>query len=473
MSLSKQVELVLRSDLGIALNDSFVLGVSGGADSMALLNEIVKQGYSPTVAHLNHKLRANSDEDAKFVEGQAKSRKLSFVVNDTDINELSKGSHKNIEALSRRMRYEFLFSTAEESKAKAVLVGHHANDQIETLLMHLLRGSGPDGLAGMKSISTPNEWSQTIPLVRPLLPLFRSEIEDYCKLQNVEFVTDESNADTNFTRNAIRHELMPELEKFNPNAAEVLLTTQRILGDENQYLNKLVENNWTDIIIVRKESELVINRSAWEKLPLVIKRRMVRKITQSLEVDPAKLDFRQVELLINWSQSSKVNDRLLWIADIEVLMEGNQIIFQRIGNNELEVPQLQSSHLINLDKSFSINIGRDWVFSGQAIIASDKKIDFGTDRYSIACDLEKFEELQLRPRLPGDRFQPLGMRDGSMKLSDFMINEKIPERAREKWPVLASKNAILWIPGFQLAESVRVRSDSTRINHLAIVRGIV
>jgi tRNA(Ile)-lysidine synthase len=470
MSLSKQVELVLRSHLGIALKDSFVLGVSGGADSMALLNEIVNQGYSPIVAHLNHNLRAKSEEDAKFVEGQAKSRKLSFVVNHIDINELAKGSQKNIEALSRRMRYEFLFSTAEESKAKAVLVGHHANDQIETLLMHLLRGSGPEGLAGMFSISTPNEWNQTIPLVRPLLPLFRSEIEDYCKLHNVEFVTDESNADTNFTRNAIRHELMPELEKFNPNVAEVLLTTQRILGDENQFLNSLVESNWTDIIIVREEHRLVIKRNSWEKLPLVIKRRMVRKIVQSLEVDLAKLDFRQIEILINWGQTSKVNDRLLWIADIEVLIEGNQIIFQQVGKNEMEVPQIQSTHMISLGEPISINLGLDWLFRGQANIASEKEIDFSQDRYSIACDLGKFEELQLRPRLPGDRFQPLGMTDGSMKLSDFMINEKIPERARENWPVLASENSILWIPGFQLAESVRVRPDSTRIHHLSIVQ---
>ena len=208
------IQSTLERDCQILPDKQILVGVSGGADSLCLLDILIRLGYPVLVAHFNHLLRPEASDDARAVEGIADMLKVPLVLGEGSANDYAQEHNLSIEESARNLRYRFLFKRAEIHDAKAVAVAHNADDQVETVLMHLLRGAGLDGLTGMPYRALPNPWSETIPLVRPLLGIWRTEIETYCTERELNPVIDRSNIDTTFFRNRLRHELIPELDTY-------------------------------------------------------------------------------------------------------------------------------------------------------------------------------------------------------------------------------------------------------------------
>jgi tRNA(Ile)-lysidine synthase len=193
-----------------------IVGVSGGMDSMCLLHLLHKSGYSIVAAHFDHSLRDTSSEDARFVQNACDLWSIPLELKKVDVNKYCKEHGQNIEEGARDLRYEFLFDTAKNKGASAVLVAHHADDQVETVLMHFIRGAGLSGLKGMKYTSLLRQFSKTIPIIRPMLDVTRKSIEIYCEENKIPFVMDKTNTDITFFRNRLRYELIPRWKLIIP-----------------------------------------------------------------------------------------------------------------------------------------------------------------------------------------------------------------------------------------------------------------
>jgi len=211
-----EINSILREKCLITPGELVVTGVSGGPDSLCLMDLLHKLGYRVIVAHLDHRLRPESEDEAQRVKKMAAESGLPFVRESKDIETFSRQRGLSLEEGARLARYQFLFREAEKIRAAAVMVGHTADDQVETVLMHLLRGAGLPGLTGMSHRSLPNAWSEKIPLLRPLLGVWREAIWEYLNDQGLNPSLDPSNLDERIFRNRLRHELIPYLETFNP-----------------------------------------------------------------------------------------------------------------------------------------------------------------------------------------------------------------------------------------------------------------
>ena len=218
--------------------DRLVIGVSGGADSLALLTALAADGWDVHAAHFNHRLRDNADEDAEFVQVFCQKRSIPCVIGSGQTPVFAEEQSLNVEEAARRLRYRFLFETAAAKKAAAVVTAHHADDQVETVLLHLLRGTGLDGLTGM-AYRTGTEWHPKIPLVRPMLGVWREEIDAYLEQRGLSPQVDPSNLDTGYRRNQLRHETIPALEAVEPSFKANLLRMSEVLQGDRDLLDAI------------------------------------------------------------------------------------------------------------------------------------------------------------------------------------------------------------------------------------------
>jgi tRNA(Ile)-lysidine synthase len=225
-----KIARILQHEGKLEAQNLLLIGVSGGPDSLCLLHALHALGYHIIAAHVNHGLRPEADEEEQTIKQYAGELGVEFFSCKVDVLSYASEHSNSIEEAGRIMRYHYLFERAEKMGVCAVLVGHNADDQVETILMHLLRGSGLAGLRGMEYRSVPNPWSEHIPLIRPLLSIWREEIVKYLTEHGLKPISDQSNLDTTFFRNRLRHELFPILEKYNPRIRENLQRLGLILG---------------------------------------------------------------------------------------------------------------------------------------------------------------------------------------------------------------------------------------------------
>ena len=222
-----------------------------------LLHGLKAAGYPAVVAHFNHQLRPESKSESIFVLKLAQEWNLPAITETADVKIFAHENRLSIEEAARELRYEFLFRAANQIDAQAVAVGHNADDQVETILMHLLRGAGPAGLRGMRFRNLPNPWSATIPLIRPLLATWRLDIEAYVNSHQLAFVKDSSNLDPVYYRNRLRHEVIPYLQTLNPQIKQALWQTAEIVGTDYEFLAAEIQRVWDSDLIQKTEPGIV------------------------------------------------------------------------------------------------------------------------------------------------------------------------------------------------------------------------
>ena len=272
-----------------------VVGVSGGPDSYCLLDALVQLGYPVTAAHFDHQLRPESAQDAEHVRSTASRLGAAFVLGRGDVAAFARQEHRSIEDAARILRYRFLFSQARALSAQAVAVGHTADDQVETLLMHLLRGAGLNGLKGMAFRALRPAWDASIPLVRPLLELWREETLAWCSERGLEPLFDPTNQDPAYLRNRVRHELIPLLEQLNPRARQSLWRASQVLAGEEAILQEAVAAAWDACLGEQQPAALALRRSAFTQLSSGLQRAVLRKAIAQLNPQLEDVDFAAVE----------------------------------------------------------------------------------------------------------------------------------------------------------------------------------
>lgn len=430
--LDKIKKTMLQYDM-LSSGDSILIGLSGGPDSVCMLYILKKLGLKLSIAHLNHGLRGKeSDMDQKFCEEIGKKMDIPVFTKKVKIR---KG-----EDAARKARYKFLEETAEKIGAKKIALGHNADDQVETVLMRLLRGAGARGLAGIPPV---RRIGRAL-IVRPLINVWREEILDFLKKKNIAYKEDSTNKELIFFRNKIRHELIPFLSGYNPNIKNILQSTGRNMAMLDEFLEDITEkeirNNRVEIKRLRK-------------LHPIIRQEVVRRVVRNIEPGLV-LTSTQVENILALAGDLKGSKRVDLPKGISVIREYNYLIF----SNRKDA---KKTFQVEMSVPGSIKIKNCNIFIISKLCNINEKIV--KNPFEVIMDYDKITRpLIIRNRKPGDVFQPIGLK-GKKKVKDIFIDKKIPERFRDSIPIFISGRDICWIPGYRIGEKFKIASETKRI----------
>ncbi|QGG48743.1 tRNA lysidine(34) synthetase TilS [Heliorestis convoluta] len=439
-----------------------VVAASGGVDSTSLLwlfREV--SPYYPldlVVAHYNHALRGKeSQEDEDFIKALAHRLQLPFAVDSPPKGYWEKAKGNKMDE-ARKLRYRFFHDVAKKQGAQAISLAHHSDDQAETILFHLLRGSGLKGLAGMSL--------QQGMLLRPLLPFRRQELVEYMNLIGEAWREDSSNQSLTYSRNRLRHQVLPLLETFNPRLIESLNRTADLIRAEDAYLEERTQEVYKQVCTAEG-----LHIASWLQLPLALRRRILyhylRKHHSSAFLGLEKINEIEQKLSAKGSASPEITQ----VAGKRVVREEGLLklceemsVEERPYSYELTIPESyyeQSCQPIHeaLGKvtlcCFPLNDERD-----KANVQSDPLKKKGKHILWLDDKVLKEGKLLVRSRRPGDRFWPLGMK-GSKKVKDFLIDEKVPRRERNSVPLLVVGEKILWVMSYRADRRYLANQDST------------
>ncbi|MDE3089316.1 MAG: tRNA lysidine(34) synthetase TilS [Chloroflexota bacterium] len=476
MAVIDQVRTTIVEHRLFSHGDKVVVGVSGGPDSLTLLHVLraLRQelGIDLFVAHLNHQLRgSDSDADAQFVAWLAQEWTLPATIEARDVRALADAEHLSLEEAARHARYALLIDVAKRVGANVIAVAHHADDQAETVLMHLLRGAGLAGLRGMRYKIPIQELGFSVPtsslqlptsglqLVRPLLDITRAEIAAYCKQNDLTPRQDNSNFDTAFFRNRLRHETLPYLETLNPNLHQVLARTARAVTDDYDFVNRGMRLAYS--LIAREEKDgIVFDRAAWRTLHPALQRGTLRAAVQQLRGDLRDIDWTPIEDARRVALDKAAGAAATLPTGL-MLSVGYTDFTIADAARGVPMPDLPLLHVERVGlpvEGVTPLPDSDWVVQTEK---THRAVETA-DRWTARLDLEKCQgEAYLRRRRAGDRFQPAGLGGHTQTLHEFMINEKIQRAARALLPLLVVNDQIAWVCGWRVDERARA-TDTTR-----------
>jgi len=470
------VEGVLRERCRLDPTRPLVVGVSGGADSLCLMHLLRRAGYPLMVAHFNHQLRNQAEAEARAVEESAARLDLPFVMGSGDVRLFARQQRLSLEAAARHLRYRFLFDQARRQQAQAVAVAHTADDQVETVLMHFLRGAGLNGLQGMAYRLCLPVFDPEIPLVRPLLDVWHRETAAYCTAHGLVPVHDPSNASLDFLRNRLRHALIPLLETYNPRFRQAVWRLAQALSADYALLNEALDDWWKRCVLREEAGVVIFDRERLAASPLGVQRNLIRRAAERLLPAGRQVTFSALERAARFVTDEQGAHTNL-SSGLSLLREGNCLL---VTSSDASLPfehwpQMPSSvDAIRLDLPGQVDLPGGWRFSLALWESSPlpwESVLRNADPFQVWLDADRLpEKLELRVRRPGDVFHPLGLGGHSQKLSDFFVNVKLPRRARARWPLLCAGETVIWVPGYRAAEPFRVRAASRRVAHFALRR---
>jgi tRNA(Ile)-lysidine synthase len=452
-----------------------VVGISGGLDSMVLLHAMQTKGYTPIAAHFNHKLRDEADQEAQLIQTYCLEVGLPFRSGSGNVRQFAGEGGYSIEEAARILRYQFLFEVAIIEMAGAVAVAHHADDQVETILMNLLRGAGTKGLSGMQVVSIPNPWHDTIPLVRPLLEVSKSELVAYQLENQLPVIEDLSNKDEIYFRNKIRHTLVPLLEKLTPGFHQRLLQTAQILSAEDQALEYFCDIAWKNCRHSQGASYIQLSRNGLLDYPVAVQRRLIRKALRTLRPDYLELSFLQVEAALDFVRNP-TRKSTNWVAKVNLSQSPKMVVLSTWETDVVknQFPQLLGHDHYQIPDQGEISLGNDWFLIISPVEYSPDQFDrteIPGEDFLVWMDRSAITgKAVLRTRKDGDMIKPLGMGGSSMKVSDMMINEKIPASYREDWPLISRNDMVLWVPGGRLSQEASITRESDSLLELKFIR---
>ena len=432
--------------------DLVLVAVSGGVDSSALLNLLFSHrealGISLHVAHLNHMLRKGEAQlDVRFVESMAQRLGIPITVEAVDVGALAKERKMGIEEAAREARYEFFERVANKIGAHKIAVGHTADDNVETFLMRLLRGSGLRGLCGI-----PPKRGR---IVRPLIKIWRRELEEYVGGLKIVPRRDHTNYESKYLRNSVRLKLIPQLKIYNLNIKEIILQTIFLLTEDYYYLEDRAQEALNKILVSETKGEVKVDLKKLKSIEATLQKYVLRLIFEVIKGDLRQMTFSHIRSILE-----KLSSEEKWELHLPsgVLVVGSQGIL--------------TFTLAKSSSSNSVSFRYFLPVPGEVEIPEvGKKIrcDFVPtleEKNDPRCAFVDYQvlgkEVVVRNKLPGDRFSPLGM-NGSKKLQDFFIDAKVPWEEREKIPIVESGNKIIWVAGMRVDNQARVTEKTKKI----------
>ncbi len=445
-----------------------VVGVSGGADSLCLLDCLSHLGYSLVVAHLDHRLRQESAAEAKTVSGISDRYGWPFVTRSLEPGELE-AARGSLEEAARLARYTFFADVAQQQNARYVAVGHTADDQIETVLMHLLRGAGPSGLQGMLPKTSFTHWigvkaEGKLDLVRPLIECSRAETVLHCDEIGLEPVFDASNEDLSYFRNRLRHDLLPQLELYNPGIRMVIRRLADVMRQQVDFNSSQLRSHWPEIMEINPSGDIVIQLEPFHERHPFLQRALLRHAIDRLVPGLRDIGYVATVRAVAWLHAP--SGALSLPGGLSLERYGEDALLRLAGESveSTASPSMPAGVELQLSCPGKLALKGGWWIS-----AEKQEMDYSGlaemlqrgDHYTaLFCASDFPDSLIVRSRNPGDRIQ-LPNVAGTTKVADLMINRKIPVQLRQNWPVLVAGRSILWIPGVQRCDGMLLEHDAT------------
>ncbi|MDH5696573.1 MAG: tRNA lysidine(34) synthetase TilS [Dehalococcoidia bacterium] len=453
----------------ISGGEKLLVAVSGGPDSVCLLHILVELSKELAVklhvAHLNHQLRGiESEADASYVSDLARQFGIPATIDRQDVKGYQTQQRLSLEEAAREVRYSFLTQVARSMGANRVAVGHTMDDHIETILMHLIRGTGTRGLRGLQPITVWQSAANSLTIVRPLLTVSHQETEDYCHHHRLMPRLDASNLSLSPLRNRIRHQLLPLLKSYNPRVVEALLRTGHIASDDIAFLDRTIAQLW-DEIAQEQQDTIILDKERFDQLPSALQRYLLRASAEKLLGSAKDVETRHIEAMMS-ALTKPAGKKLNLPRGLIFSIEYNKYLLTLDFDSLSPFPMLEAE--------FPLRIPGKTLLPGwriEATIISREQMSQKGEDFTAYFDLNKTgNKLVVRPRRSGDRFQPLGMSQPK-KLGEFMIDAKIPQGWRQQVPIVCSPQQILWVVGWRIDDRVKVTDNTKRVLCLKFERG--
>jgi tRNA(Ile)-lysidine synthase len=471
--------------------DAVVIGISGGPDSLCLLHLLLRlrdeYDLRLHVAHLNHQLRgAEAEADAAFVTRLAAEWGLPATVESRDVPALAQERKLAMEEAARQARYGFLGRVARVIGARKIAVGHNADDQVETICMHWLRGSGLAGLRGMQPASRleelrldgeglqPSGKENELWLIRPLLEVPRAEVEAYCAAHHLQPRFDRSNLDTTYYRNRLRHELLPFLETFNRGIRQVMLRSANIITADYAYLRQQAAQAWAEVTLHEESEAITFDLTRWRALPLSLQRSVLREAIHRLRRSLRNINWVHIENAVQGLQTGNTGTAVTLPRGLEATLGYQQFTVASKGYTETppDMPCVCTEVALHIpgrtrlpDSHWSVTaeiVDRQMLPS--TALCHDQPWRAYLD-YAVCGS-----QLTVRPRRSGDRFWPQGLGDKPTTPNNFMTNAKIPRAWRDTIPLVVSPQQVLWLAGWRIDERAKVTAKTTQVLVLSFVK---
>jgi tRNA(Ile)-lysidine synthase len=524
---SKVLDLIQRYSL-IPRKEPVVVGVSGGADSVCLLHVLAewrrRLGTKLHVAHLDHEIRGvESQADAEYVSNLAGSLGIPITIDRQDVAAYRTERKCSLEEAARELRYAFFARVARKVGANRIAIGHTRADQVETILMHILRGTGITGLCGLAPCSplvydsqgmSPPVSAMSLPVssrslrgspqslrakrgnllvIRPLLDITREETARYCQKHQLDPRIDSSNLSPSFFRNRLRLHLLPLLRQYNPSIDQALLRLADIAKEDNAFIEQQASGLW-DEVAKQENNAICLDKKRMAGLPIALQRHLLRTAVTKLAGDVRDIEAGHIEAargLLNKQPSKRISLPHGLICqggyDELAITRHRSVMATPLSVNASEAwqSQLPPCPFPPLPGEFHLKVPGKTTFSGWNVLASivREEVSFLSSRGAMrtserTCqsnlvahfDLQKTGmNLCVRKRQPGDRFQPLGM-NMPKKLYEFMVDAKIPRSWRSRIPIVCSAQQIIWVVGWRIDDRVKLTKASKEILRLEFIR---
>lgn len=429
----------------IEKSDGIVVAVSGGPDSIAMMHLLlsIKEKFQLKLygVHLDHVTRGGeSTLDANFVKVFFDKYGIEGYFFKKDIKKYAKQLNISFEEAGRLERYRLFNQVMEETNADKIALGQNLNDQGETLLFRLFRGTGLDGLTGIDYIRDGY-------IIRPILDLTRGEIERYCEEEGLKTRQDHTNLERIYSRNRIRLDVIPYIkEHFNNKIEKALWRTSKLLTEDQMLIDQVV-NRYMDDHVSFKDGKYLMNLKSFNKEMKALKSRIIREILYRLKGDLEGLSYENIESVLKLIEKGQTGKEKVFY-NIKCVINYKQVEFYK-------------KDLVTIDE-------RDRNLFLE-VINNPEKIKFTANPLEIYVDYDKIQgEIFIRHRQPGDRFRPLGMK-GHKKIKDYFIDEKIPLEKRDKIPIVCDKENIIWVVGYRMNESYKITSKTQKALHIKYV----
>ncbi|MBQ8451796.1 MAG: tRNA lysidine(34) synthetase TilS [Clostridia bacterium] len=437
----------LVDDNLVCKDDRIAVGVSGGADSMLLLWALYfkqKQiGFYLKAIHVNHNLRGSeSDADAKFVEDFCKKKKIDYEILNVDVKKYKSAEKKTVEEAARDLRFKAIGDQMKRDKLNKLFLAHHKNDQAETILMHIFRGSGISGAVGICDTET---------IKRPLLNLTKTEIFKLCQDYGIEYVKDSSNNDNSYTRNFIRNEILPAVEKVYPGAVQSISK----FGERCAEVQELIDSQINNDFLVEKNDEVLIKDEV-ENAQSLVKREYFKRAFEKLGIF-ADIEEKHFDMLSELFKST-----MNTVFDFPHKLKARRVLtgIKLFKENTNELKKVE----------YSFGIGETEIEGYGKIVVSKlnaNEVEYG--KGILFADLDKISAKSVwRFREPGDMFSKLGT--GSKKLNDYFTDKKIDMDIRDRLPVLANDNQVLVVAENDISEKVKIDGETDTIVKIEFLR---
>jgi len=426
VSIVKNKKIVLKTE-------PIVVALSGGVDSMVLFDILTKLNSNVVIAHVNHNKRPESIDEYEYIQKMAKKRGVKF-----EGYTMSEHEQSNFQHDSRMKRYDFFRAIAGKYKAKKIAVAHHLDDQVETVLMRIVRGTSFSGYTGIKEIRV----DRNVSIIRPLMNIKKEDIIDYAKEHKIEYFEDSSNREDIYTRNRFRNSIIPLLREENPNLDRKIIQLAEYIDSADELIEEIKNTFLKDFSMYNHVSLVDFN-----KLNRIIKIKVITHMVNSTTSNQVEISYEQYKLIIDMCLGEEPNQRISLSEEFDFVKEYEVIYVSKL---EEIVPIM-----IKINK-----LGEYFVSDEKSFVFTQDKIEQNISNYFELCYNKLVFPLYIRQRQNGDK---MSLSVGTKKVKDILIDQKVPKSIRDRLLVIATDEEVLWIPGIKKAQTNRDCSEKIYI----------